>query len=69
MLIVRVHIKNFVKRNNITIMPKACPMDGFSKREDIKELLKNLQTVIPHIRANLYGAIKRGEVNGFKEFK
>lgn len=63
------YIRNFVKRNNITIMPKACPMDGFSKREDIKELLKNLQTVIPHIRANLYGAIKRGEVNGFKEFK
>lgn len=63
------YIRNFVKRNNITIMPKACPMDGFSKRENIKELLKNLQTVIPHIRANLYGAIKRGEVNGFKEFK
>ena len=63
------YIRNFVKRNNITIMPKACPMDGFSKREDIKELLKNLQTVIPHIRATLYGAIKRGEVNGFKEFK
>lgn len=63
------YIRNFVKRNNITIMPKACPMDGFSKREDIKELLRNLQTVIPHIRANLYGAIKRGEVNGFKEFK
>ena len=63
------YIRNFVKRNNITIMPKACPMDGVSKREDIKTLLKNLQKDIPNIRANLYGAIKRGNVNGFKEFK
>lgn len=62
------YIRNFVKRNNITIMPKACPMDGISKREDIKTLLKNLQKDIPNIRANLYGAIKRGKVNGFKEF-
>lgn len=63
------YIRNFVKRNNITIMPKACPMDGISKREDIKTLLKNLQKDIPNIRSNLYGAIKRGNVNGFKEFK
>lgn len=62
------YIRNFVKRNNITVMPKACPMDGVSKREDIKNLLKNLQKDIPNIRANLYGAIKRGNVNGFKDF-
>ncbi len=39
------YIRNFVKRNNITIMPKACPMDGFSKREDIKELVKLLYEI------------------------
>ena len=63
------YIRNFVKRNNISVMPKACPMDGFSKREDIKELIKKLQIDIPHIRANLYGAIKRSGINGWKEFK
>lgn len=63
------YIRNFVKRNNITLMPKACPMDGVSKREDMKNLIKNMQIDIPHIRANLYGAIKRGEVNGWKYFE
>ena len=63
------YIRNFVKRNNIEVMPKACPMDGFSKREDIKNLIKELQIDIPHIRANLYGAIKRSGINGWKEFK
>jgi len=63
------YIRNFVKRNNITIMPKACPMDGVSKREDMKKLIKDMRIDIPHIRANLYGAIKRGKVNGWKYFE
>lgn len=32
-------------------MPKACPMDGKSKREDIKKLLYDLNKQIPHVRA------------------
>ena len=63
------YIRNFVKRNNIQIMPKSCPMDGISKREDMKELIKKMQIDIPHVRANLYGAIKRGEINGWKYFE
>ena len=63
------YIRSFVKRNNIQVMPKACPMDGYSKREDMKNFLFNMQKEISHVRANLYGAIKRGNVNGFKEFK
>lgn len=63
------YIRNFIKRNNIPIMKKACPMDGISKREDIKNLIKNLELDIPHIRANIYGAIKRSNVNGFKDLK
>lgn len=63
------YIRNFIKRNNIQTMPKACPMDGFSKREDIKNLIFTLQKDIPNLRANLYGAIKRKNINGWKEFK
>ena len=32
------YIRNFVKRNNIKLMPKCCPMDGTSKREDMKRI-------------------------------
>ena len=59
-------IKRFIKRNNIQIMPKSCPMDGVSKREDMKNLIKSLQLDIPHVRANLYGAIKRNNINNWK---
>ena len=63
------YIRSFVKRNNITVMPKACPMDGYSKREDMKQFIFNMQKDIPNVRANLYGAIKRANINGFKDFK
>ena len=59
-------MRKFIKRNNITVMPKTCPMDGFSRREDIKKMIENLQIDIPHVRANLYGAIKRSNIKGWK---
>lgn len=63
------YIRSFIKRNHISVMPKACPMDGYSKREDMKNFIFNMQKEIPNVRANIYGAIKRANVNGFKEFK
>jgi len=62
-------IRSFVKRNDIKVMKKNCPMDGKSKREDLKILLKDLTLKIPTLRANLMGAIKRAEINGWKEIK
>ncbi|HJJ05609.1 MAG TPA: tRNA 2-thiocytidine(32) synthetase TtcA [Clostridiaceae bacterium] len=59
------YIRSFVKRNNIEVMPKVCPIDGVSKREDMKKLIFDLQEDIPNIRANLYGAIKRSTIKGW----
>ena len=60
-------IKKFIKREQIQVMSKNCPMDGLSKREYMKELLYKLTIEIPNVRANLIGAIKRAKINGWKE--
>ena len=52
-------IKSFVKKNNIKVMKKVCPMDGTSKREDMKKLIISLTKEIPMLKANLFGAIQR----------
>ena len=52
-------IKRFIRKNNLSVMPKVCPMDGTSKREDMKQLIFSLSKNIPMIRANLFGAIQR----------
>jgi len=58
-------IRRFIKKQAIAIMPKNCPMDGISKREDMKQMIKDLQVDIPHVRANLYGAIMRSHIKGW----
>lgn len=60
--------RSFVKKAEIPIMPKVCPMDGNSKREYALELLKQLEYNNKNIRANLIGAIKRAKLDGWKEF-
>ncbi len=60
-------IKKFIKRNNIEVMQKVCPMDGISKREDMKNLIIKFEKEIPTIRANMVGAIKRSNINNWKE--
>ncbi len=62
-------IKSFIKRNNIELMPKCCPMDGYSKREDMKNLIESFKNDIPHIKENLFGAIQRKEIDGWKVIK
>lgn len=61
------YIRKFIRKNNIEIMPKACPMDGVSKREDMKSLIYELSLKIPTIRANIYGAIKRSNIKGWQK--
>ena len=60
--------RSFVKKAEIPIMPKVCPMDGNSTREYALELLKQLEYKNKNIRANLIGAIKRAKLDGWKEF-
>lgn len=61
------YISSFIKRNNIEILKKNCPMDGISKREDMKNLINTLQKDIPFLKKNIYGAIKRSDIKGWKK--
>lgn len=62
-------IRKFIKRNNIPIMPKVCPMDGVSKREDMKNMIYEWEKKIPTVRSHMIGAIKRAHINGWKEYE
>ena len=59
--------RSFIKRNNIEIMQKACPIDGKSKREYALNLLKGIEKEYKYSRSNIIGAIKRSNINGWKD--
>lgn len=58
--------RRFVRKNNLTVMPKVCPMDGTSKREEMKQFIFDWTKKIPMIRANLFGAIVRN-IHGWEK--
>ena len=51
--------KRFIKKYNLKVMPKVCPMDGTSKRETTKQMIFDLKNDIPAIKQNIFGAIER----------
>ena len=60
-------IKSFAKRNDIPIMKKTCAADGYTKREFIKELIKELSKKIPRLKACIFGAVQRSNIKGWEK--
>ena len=59
-------IRAAVRENNFPIANKSCPMDGYSKREYIKNIILQLGKNIPKIKSQIFGAIKRSDIKGWK---
>lgn len=59
-------IRSFIKKSNLKIINKCCPIDGNTKRQDIKSLIHNISKDIPKVKENIFGAIKRSEIDGWK---
>ena len=48
------------------VMNKICPMDGFSKREYMKDLVLKLKKDIPNVKKHVMGAVKRSNIPGWE---
>ncbi len=59
-------IRAVCRKEGITPIPSGCPVDGGTKRESVKRHIVSLKAENPNIRAALFGAIQRGQLNGWK---
>ncbi|MEG2348330.1 MAG: ATP-binding protein [Clostridia bacterium] len=55
------------KLKNFPVIGKCCPADGFTKRQYVKNLIKDIQKEIPKVNAHIFGAIKRSDIQGWKQ--
>ena len=55
----------FAKRNELPIIPSPCPVDGRTKRQEIKEFIKHQNTVFKGFEDNAFGAIMRSNLGGW----
>lgn len=54
-------IKKAVKNYNYPIITNPCPADGHTKRQDVKELIKNLNSNFPNLKEKLFSALNNSE--------
>ena len=60
-------VRYFAKSANLPVMKSPCPADGNTQREDMKQLLAKLDRENKGLRYRMFGAIQKGEIDGFKE--
>ncbi len=58
-------LRRFVSAAGIQPSPKYCPADGYTKREEVKQLLLDAERKDPGLKDRLFGAIERAGIDGF----
>jgi len=59
-------VKACVKALGIQPIKSGCPANGVTKRQEVKELIGTLMKTNKTLKANLFGAIQRAGINGWK---
>ncbi len=55
----------FVNKNQIPVVKSPCPADGHTKREYIKNLLRQLNLENPGVKERMFSAIQNGNLKGW----
>lgn len=57
----------FVKKYNVPVVKSPCPADGHTKREYVKDLLRQLNHENPGVKERMFAAIQNGNLKGWSE--
>lgn len=58
-------VKGFKNKYNLPVCKNPCPVDGHTKREYIKQLLKTIDTENPGTKGRMFHAILNGNIPGW----
>ncbi|MDE7261300.1 MAG: tRNA 2-thiocytidine(32) synthetase TtcA [Oscillospiraceae bacterium] len=58
-------VRGAVKRLNLPVVENPCPANGTTKREETKELLRDLEKQFPQLKKKIFGAIQRYPLYGW----
>lgn len=65
MYVPEIDIIGFKNKNNIITVKNPCPVDGHTKREQIKNFIATQSKDYDHLSDKVFGAIKRSDINGW----
>ena len=58
-------IRRVAAKLHLPVVRNTCPMDGHSRRQEVKELLAQLESRYPNLRKKLFGAMQRYPLYGW----
>ena len=59
-------VRYFASKAALPVVKSPCPADGNTEREEMKKLLASLERENKGLRYRIFGAIQRGEIDGFR---
>ena len=60
-------VRDFARKNELPVIESPCPADKNTQREEMKQLLHSLERQNKGLRYRIFGAITRGELDGFRD--
>lgn len=63
-----VDVVGFVNKFQVPVVKSPCPADGNTKREYVKELLKQLNQENPGVKERMFTAIQKGNLEGWRDY-
>ncbi len=60
-----VDVIGFVNKYNVPVVKSPCPADGHTKREYIKQLIRQINLETPGVKERMFTAIKTGRLKGW----
>ena len=60
-------ITGFARRQALPVVKNLCPADKHTKREEVKELLRELERTHHNLRERIFGAIQRYPLEGWEK--
>ena len=58
-------VARVARRENLPVVHNTCPRDGHSRRQEVKELLVQLEQKYPDLKQKLFGAVQRYPLYGW----
>lgn len=60
-------IIGFVRKNHVPVVKSPCPVDGHTRREYIKQLIRNLNLENPGVKERMFTAVQNSQLDGWQK--
>jgi len=62
-------VRYYINKNGLEVIKNNCPANGYTKREEVKNLIYSLEKQYSNLDEKIFGAIQRAKLSGWENNK